>query len=122
MYENTESRTKSMLTTSTSSESIFSNELDDTNSEHKFEDKIVRHLTGDVESIAIPKNNHHVAYASSSIESTTSIKSSSKWYSDTDERPWSPDPYVVVSSSSSSLEVPPLTMSPSGSYHVAMPK
>ncbi|KAI7875535.1 folliculin-interacting protein middle domain-containing protein [Mucor mucedo] len=122
VYENTESRTKSMLTTSTSSESIFSNELDDTNSEHKFEDKIVRHLTGDVESIAIPKNNHHVAYASSSIESTNSIKSSSKWFSDTDERPWSPDPFVVVSSSSSSLEVPSLTMSPTGSYHVAMPK
>ena len=127
VYENIESRTKSMLTTSASSESIFSNEVDDTqNNEHKFEDKIVRHLTGDVESIAIPKNSHHhVSYASSSIESSNSVKSvSHKWFHDTttpDERPWSPDPFALVSSpSSSSLEL--ATLSPSGSFHVAMPK
>lgn len=136
VYENTESRTKSILThtasSASSSESIFSHELDDMNSEHKFEDKIVRHLTGDVESIAIPpRNNHHnnVVYASSSIESSNSIKSSSKWYNDTaaDERPWSPDPFAVVSSSASpsvsSLELlPSFAVSPSGSFYVAMPK
>lgn len=128
VYENTESRTKSVLSTSTSSESIFSNEMDDTNNEHKFEDKIVRHLTGDVESIAIPKNSHHnVVYTSSSIESSNSIRSASnKWLSDTEERPWSPDPFVIMSSSSpssSSLEqLPCSTVSPSGSFHVAMPK
>ncbi|KAI9365325.1 folliculin-interacting protein middle domain-containing protein [Pilaira anomala] len=124
VFENTESRTKN-LTSSNSSDSIFSNELDDNNSEHKFEDKIVRHLTGDVESIAIPNTNQsHAIYTPSSMESTNSLKSSSKWYnSDTEERPWSPDPFVVVSnSSSSSLELPSLTLSPSGSCHVAMPK
>jgi hypothetical protein len=134
VYENTESRTRinsSILTTSASSESIFSNELDDNNDEqHRFEDKIVRHLTGDVESIAIPRTTtyHHTQqYASSSIGSSNSIKSSSnKWFSDNDERPWSPDPFVIgVSSSpsSSSLELlPSLTVSPSGSFQVAMPK
>lgn len=102
--------------------------MDDTNNEHKFEDKIVRHLTGDVESIAIPKNSHHnVVYTSSSIESSNSIRSASnKWLSDTEERPWSPDPFVIMSSSSpssSSLEqLPCSTVSPSGSFHVAMPK
>ncbi|KAI8974284.1 folliculin-interacting protein middle domain-containing protein [Pilobolus umbonatus] len=123
VYENTESRSKDILT-----ESIFYPELNDTNNDHKFEDKIVRHLTGDVESIAIPNTNnttespssslprHHIHYPSSSIESTNSFKS--KWYSDTEERPWSPDPFV--SSPSLSLDIP--IISPSGSYGVAMPK
>ncbi|GAA5809040.1 hypothetical protein MFLAVUS_002443 [Mucor flavus] len=114
VFENTESR-------NSSSDSIFSHELDDTTD--KFEDKIVRHLTGDVESIAIPNNNRNHLYSPSSVESTNSIKSSSKWYSEADDRPWSPDPFVVISSSSSSsLEVPSLTVSPSGSCPIAMPK
>lgn len=116
VFENTESR-------NSSSDSIFSHELDDTTTD-KFEDKIVRHLTGDVESIAIPNNNRNHLYAPpSSVESSNSVKSSSKWYSEAEDRPWSPDPFVVISSSSSSsLEVPSLTVSPSGSCHVAMPK
>ncbi|GAN11073.1 hypothetical protein MAM1_0464d10628 [Mucor ambiguus] len=145
VYENTESRTivkKDMLSTSVSTDSIFSRELDDTNSEHKFEDKIVRHLTGDVESIAIPRNtsarspvstatamnalsiNRDTYAASSSMDSiSNSMKSSSRWLSDTEERPWSPDPFVVASSPSSlSLELPPPFVSPSECYHVAMPK
>lgn len=142
VYENTESRTivkKDMLSTSVSTDSIFSRELDDTNSEHKFEDKIARHLTGDVESIAIPRNtslptatamnalsiSRDTYAASSSIDSiSNSMKSSSRWLSDTEERPWSPDPFVVASPSPSSLslEVPPHFVSPNECYHVAMPK
>ncbi|CAO0798560.1 unnamed protein product [Mucor circinelloides] len=146
VYENTESRTivkKDLLSTSVSSDSIFSRELDDANSEHKFEDKIARHLTGDVESIAIPRNStarspvstttamnalsisRDIYAASSSIDSiSNSLKSSSRWLSDTEERPWSPDPFVVVSSSPSSLslESPPPFVSPNECYHVAMPK
>ncbi|KAG1122053.1 hypothetical protein G6F42_011841 [Rhizopus arrhizus] len=87
VYENTESRTivkKDLLSTSVSSDSIFSRELDDASSEHN----------------------------------------SSRWLSDTEERPWSPDPFVVVSSSPSSLslESPPPFVSPNECYHVAMPK
>lgn len=127
MYENTETRT---LPTSASSDSIFSRELDDTNTDHKFEDKIVRHLTGDVESIAIPatattRNSvRDINYASSSIESSNSLKSTSKWFCDTEERPWSPDPFVPVSSSPSSLSLESSSafVSPSEYYHVAMPK
>lgn len=146
VYENTESRTivkKDMLSTSASTDSIFSRELDDANSEHKFEDKIVRHLTGDVESIAIPRNtstrspvstatamnalsiSRDTYAASSSMDSiSNSMKSSSRWLSDTEERPWSPDPFVVASSSPSSLslELPPPFVSPNECYHVAMPK
>ncbi|CEP09566.1 hypothetical protein [Parasitella parasitica] len=138
VYENSECRSKSkadVLSSSVSSESIFSRELDDVNSEHRFEDKIARHLTGDVESIAIPQNASSTAAsgtsisrdlyaASSSIDSTNSLKSSSRWLSDTDERPWSPDPFVVVSSSPSSLslELPPTFVSPNECYHVSMPK
>ncbi|KAK4518929.1 uncharacterized protein ATC70_009156 [Mucor velutinosus] len=125
------------------SNSIFSRELDDANSEPKFEDKIVRHLTGDVESIAIPRNtstrspvstatamnalsiSRDTYAASSSIDSiSNSMKSSSRWLSDTEERSWSPDPFVVASSSPSSLslELPPPFVSPNECYHVAMPK
>lgn len=88
----------------------------------------MRHLTGDVESIAIPTTATTATardYASSSIESSNSLKSTSKWFSDTEERPWSPDPFtaaVSLSPSSLSLESPSTFVSPSECYHVSMPK
>ncbi|KAI8331613.1 folliculin-interacting protein middle domain-containing protein [Choanephora cucurbitarum] len=127
VFENTETRTKQTnqsIPTSASTESIFSREvLDDAYSEHRFEDRIVKHLTGGIESIAIPPgHSHHSIYPSSSMDSS-SLKSSSKWLSDTDERSWSPDPCTILSSSPSSIggEMPS-SIVPTECYYVPMPK
>ncbi|KAG0742932.1 hypothetical protein G6F62_004513 [Rhizopus arrhizus] len=110
VYENIEERTKSVI-----EDSIFSQEIkeDDTT---RFEDRIVRHLTGDVESIAIPNSHtHHPRdIFCSSLESASSNR-----YSTNEE--WSPDPFASSSSPSiSSIDIP--NVSSSGSYPVMMPK
>lgn len=97
--------------------SIFSREILDDNN-NKFEDKIVRHLTGDVESIAIPNANNHTTYTTtSSMDSYNSMK----YDSDHEERPWSPDPFISSSPSSLSLDSCVL-VSPSECCYINMPK
>ncbi|ORE22065.1 hypothetical protein BCV71DRAFT_241318 [Rhizopus microsporus] len=111
VYENTESRIKSMA-----DDSIFNQEVKEDSDDAQFEDKIVQHLTGDVESIAIPNSQNQkrdIVY--SSLESN-------RCNNNTIEEEWSSDTCLLspLSTPSSSIDVP--MVSTSGYYPVTMPK
>lgn len=110
VYENTETRSPD------SRNSMFYQErgFDDANTN---EYNIARHLTGDVESIAIPPNKTSFYEPHSSVESNNSST-----LSRSDHEDWSPH----LSSSDPMVFDPlldlPLSTSSSGSYLVDMPK
>lgn len=97
-------------------DSIFNQEVKEDSDDAQFEDKIVQHLTGDVESIAIPNSQNQkrdIVY--SSLESN-------RCNNNTIEEEWSSDTCLLspLSTPSSSIDVP--MVSTSGYYPVTMPK